>query len=477
MALLLTPYDWQTKDVVKLETKPSRLDASECGTGKTIKGGLLVDHAHSSPTERQLWVGPNGTLKQSRDKLLAMGIDIPMTIIDRHNRNQSWNYFVQGGGGLFFVHWEALRLLVPELTSVTWAQVFADEVQRMQNRKSLQTKALKKLNKKVGAKTGVSGNPITGSNDKYWSILNWFYPKEFTSYWKFYDRYVDYEIEYTKTTQYRKINGPLNEAELLARVEPYYVRHLKKEQCCPEHPEGVMPWLPDKYYDEIEVELTPQQRRAWNQMRKDMLAWVGEHEDEPLPASIAIAQHTRMNQFACAYAETATRFDPRGNPHLDVILSEPSSKLIAVQEYVQDNSQSQMVIWTGLKQLAYLFAERCKREKISFVTYTGDNINTREAGKESFIKGNAQLFIGVIQAGGEGVDGLQLASSTMIFLDRVYPTTSNIQAEDRLWRDGQANAVQVIDIVAADTHDRGRHGKLAQSWADIKRVLGDKKFS
>jgi SNF2 family DNA or RNA helicase len=308
----------------------------------------------------------------------------------------------------------------------------------------------------------MSGTPVTGAPPKFWSCLNWLYPKNFGSYWKFYERYTEYDIVYPQG--YHKILGPANEQELQEIIDPFYVRHLKQEQCCPEHPDGVWDG-PPKYYTQHWVELLPKQRKAYDDMKKDMVAWVGTQEQAPLVASVAVAQMMRLQQFAVAYANIGAE----GN----VLLDEPSSKLDAVMQIIEDNETEAIVIWSQFKQLIYLLEERCKKAKVDILLYTGDNRATRDQNVLSFAGGGAQVFAGTISAGGVGVDGLQGASSTMIFLDRLWSEPLNKQAEDRLWRDGQKNAVQIIDIMARNTVDLGRHQRLIQTWGWIKQLLGD----
>jgi SNF2 family DNA or RNA helicase len=81
--------------------------------------------------------------------------------------------------------------------------------------------------------------------------------------------------------------------------------------------------------------------------------------------------------------------------------------------------------------------------------------------------------VGTIAAGGEGIT-LHRAS-TVVFMDRMWNPTRNRQAEDRLHRIGQANRVQVIDIMARDTVDRGRHQRIASKWEELRWLLGDEK--
>ena len=84
-----------------------------------------------------------------------------------------------------------------------------------------------------------------------------------------------------------------------------------------------------------------------------------------------------------------------------------------------------------------------------------------------------QVFIAVIQAAAEGIDGLQHATDTAIFLDRSWSTIKNMQAEDRLHRGGQKDTVTIIDVMARNTLDFGRKQRLETKWSWIRSILGD----
>jgi SNF2 family DNA or RNA helicase len=62
----------------------------------------------------------------------------------------------------------------------------------------------------------------------------------------------------------------------------------------------------------------------------------------------------------------------------------------------------------------------------------------------------------------------------MVFLDRMWNPTKNRQAEDRCHRIGQENPVQIIDVMARDTVDRGRQQRVADKWEQLLWLLGDK---
>lgn len=450
-------YPFQQEDLDKLSQVEGALNASEMGTGKTYVGAALA--MERAPKRSKLWVGPLQTLEGSAEKILQMYPDVPIVTIDRKNRDWSYEQFKKGNPGFFMLHWESLRLM-PDIAEEFWGYVVGDEIQKAQNRKSQQTRALKKI--KAAGRLGMSGTPVTGAPHKYWSGLNWLYPKSYRSYWNFYKEHTVYELV---NNQFHKITGVKNVDVLLSQVNPFYTRHLKKEQCCPHHPQGVMPWLPDKYYEVMWVDLHREQRQAYDEMRKEMIAWVGQNQDQPLVAPVAIAQLTRLQQFSSAFATVDI-----STGHVE--LAEPSSKIDALIGILEDTDH-QVVVWSHFTRLLKLVAKRLDKEGISYVMFTGDNANTREAEKAKFIRGDVQVFLGNMRAGGVGVDGLQEAASLAVMMDEDWDPSINKQAEDRLWRDGQQNSVQVIQMRARDTVDVGVNQKVAMKWEWIRQLLGD----
>lgn len=458
-------YDFQNEDVAKLERCISALISSEMGTGKTHEAIALDELWNPLGKKPTLVVAPLNTFDSWQEKYSAQSPQTDVTVIDRKNREAFINAVRRKRGDVFLCHWDALRLM-PELRKVDFAVIIADEVHRASNRKAQATRALKALS--AQHKLGMSGTASGDRPENLWSPLNWLYPRTYGSYWKFRKHYCIEEVVTRGDAAYTQITGVKNLGELHEELDPFYIRHLKKEQCCAHHPEGVMPWLADKTYDRIWVDLSPTQRRVYEEMRKEMVAWVGEHEDSPLVASVVVAQMVRLNQIALA----TPSFDESSR----VRLGSPSSKIGAAKELILDHGDKQFVLFSSSKQACYLAKQEfeASRPRISCEVFSGDTPQSeREGMVKRFQKGNFQVFIGVIQAVGEGTDGLQEATDTAIFLDRSWSTIKNKQAEDRLHRDGQKNAVQIIDIMARDTLDFGRHQRLETKWEWIKAILGD----
>jgi SNF2 family DNA or RNA helicase len=227
-------------------------------------------------------------------------------------------------------------------------------------------------------------------------------------------------------------------------------------------------------------------------MRDEMVAWVGEHEDSPLVASVVVAQMVRLSQIALAMPEINWKVINRQStpkspckvceakePHpctvMVVDLLEPSTKLDALVELLKDNPGKKFVVATSSKKMVYLAQRKFASlaTPIGSFALTGDTPQAERDGMvQRFIDDDNQVFIGVIEAMAEGIDGLQFATDTMVFLDRSWKTIKNKQCEDRLHRGGTKDTVQIIDIMARSTVDFGRKQKLEEKWSWIKMILG-----
>lgn len=440
-------FPFQQTAVDFFDIQRSVLCADEMGTGKSYIGTARDLRIRTKFRGKTLVVATMSTLDMWRRIFEAEGLKV--RVINPKKRELLFHQEAD----VYVVHWAALQQrgghwLTPDLLEVQFMHVIADEVHHAQNRNAQQTIGLKRI--KTVFKTGLSGTPITNTPDKLWSILNWLYPKDFPSYWKFYGRFVDFEID--PAGGYRKIKGPKNVPLLHEKINSYYLRRLKEE---------VLPDLPDKYYTEIHLDLTEKQQKAYDEMRQHMITWL---DDAPLVAPVVVAQLQRLQQFACAYAKLI----PQADGSMQVQLTEPSSKLDALMELIE--SQSQIVVFSQFRQMIDLLTVRLKKKGIEYSKITGkvpQFLRQREV--DRFQRGDSQVFMGTIAAGGEGIT--LTAASCVAFLDRDWSPANNSQAEDRLHRMGQQNAVQVVDFLARGTVDLGRRTKLEVKREWLRQLL------
>jgi SNF2 family DNA or RNA helicase len=448
------------------------------GTGKTHEAIELDERWWKRGGGPTLVVAPLNTHTSWRDKYSEQKPDVDVVLIDRKNRGEFLESIRKRRGDVFVCHWDVLRL--PEmarLRGVPWNLIIADEAHRAANRKNQQTQALKQL--RAPHRLAMSGSMTGDKPEGLWSPFNFVWPSYYRSYWKFRKQYC---VE-DSSNGYRMITGVQNLEQLKTEIAPWYVRHLKRQQCCPHHPHGVMSWLPEQpVYSRIMVDLSPKQRTIYDQMKSQMVAWVNEHENEPLVAGVVVAQLARLSQMALAtpridYQDVWERTPDGGRKQVTkqvVNLELPSTKLEALLELLKDNSTKQFAVFSSSKKILYLGQRYLHERGISSFVLSGDTPEgQREGMVQRFVDGGAQVQFLSIAAAGEGIDGLQHATDTAVFLDRHWAAWRNRQAEDRLDRPGQRSQVQIIDIMARNTLDAGRFTKIIQKWEDVRKILGD----
>ena len=448
-------FKFQQEAVDKLFNVKSALIGDDMGLGKTHEAiALDINRRAQFPDLKlkTLIICPLAMVSTWTKAWFQWAPDLRILPINNKDRKFFVDQLTDDYHDVYICHWPALRL-IPELVDVKWFHVIADEAHAMQNRKSKQSVAIKQI--PTGYKTALTGTPAYDKPDDLWSILNWLYPRYWTSYWQYFNEHV----MYANFNGYKSIIGVNNPEKLQNEMAAFYIRRKK---------EDVLTDLPEKYYTQIDVDLTPQQRRAYNSMKNDMLAWIGSQEALPVVAPVVIAQLTRLQQFACAFAEW-------NEVKQKMMLSEPSSKIDAVMEVIKEAGSAQIVIFSQFAQVIKLLAKRLEANGITCGKFIGETpADERSRIISDFQDGKIQVFAGTIAAGGVGIT--LTAASIVIFTDRSWSNALNLQAEDRLHRIGQQSAVQVIDIIAKDTIDAKRIRGIQLKWKWIERLIGDTKF-
>lgn len=457
-----TLLDFQQEAIDKLANQPCVLIADEMGLGKSYEAVALDCLRRTRAGLKTLVIAPK-TLHTMWMELFADLTDLDVVKTDnstKAKRNNRWQYFVDSEADAFIINYESVRLL-PQLIKQRWFHVICDEVHRIGNRNSSQTKAVKKI-KKVDYKTGLSGTP--GEKDNLWSILHWMYPQRYTSHSDWCDTYIKSYVPKIRNADNDIVDAPYsviiglrkeNLPVLHAKMEPYYVRRLKQ---------NVLKSLPSKYYTEIKVDMDPKQAREYHSMRRIMLAWVGQQEDEVLAAPVTIAKLTRLQQMADGCLEG----DPDSGKWRFI---KPSPKLEALMNLIDSTDQSIVVFSQFATMINFVEAELIEKG-ISYSKLIGAVPEAKRGNLVSdFQSGASKIFLSTIAAGGEGIT-LHRAS-TEVFLDRTWSVRMNSQAEDRCHRIGQHSAVQVIDIMATGTVDLGRKTKLETKKQWVMDILGD----
>lgn len=325
---------------------------------------------------------------------------------------------------------------------------FVDEAHYLRNHKSAQSKAVFKV--KADHRFALTGTPTVKHATDIWGILHFLYPKKFTGFWAFANRYFNVTTNYFG---HQEIGNVLvdREDELKEIVGMLSVQRKRKE---------VMQWLPKKQYVTHYVEMGKKQRKMYEQMAEDFLVTVD--NEVVLDTANVLAQMTRMRQILL-------------DPSL-VGLEADSGKTEALLEWLEDNNEPVVIMSMFTSYLNKLY------DVFSQKGYKVGQINGQMSAKEkqesavAFQKGTIDVLLCNIISAGTGFT-LDRAE-TIIFTDKAWNPAENQQAEDRITPTTEENnhSHTIISFVCKESFDESLEGLLRnkKSITDVINEGGSK---
>jgi SNF2 family DNA or RNA helicase len=325
-----------------------------------------------------------------------------------------------------------------------WFAVVGDEVHRAKNRRASQTKGLHRVRSTNGIMIGQTGTPLMNAPDELWSILHWLWPDEYTSYWRFYEDYV----EYTEGYFGKVITGVRNPDALRFELRERLVRRTKAQVLD----------LPEKIRVTVPVELSKPERSFYNEVESQV--WLDLKNDsegnDVLANAISKGDLSGLLKIPNGAARMMRLQQVLEHPkNIDADKLDASAKMDACEEIIMDNKHEQHVVFLRFKRSVHILAERLRDKGLRAAVYTGEtDPAVRTSLEDQFQAGDLDVIIGTIDAMREGIT--LTASSTCHFLTRSWVPGWNEQAEDRLHRNGQHDPVTIYIYEAPDTVDDGK---------------------
>lgn len=494
--ITITPGPDQLEAIEKFRGLEACLVGDEMGTGKTVTAigrdfHLRKDYSGLASQSATLIICEKIGLSVWDYHLRAMGVDPDeIVVVDPTNRLEFEEELSKLDGGddwplYYVVHWDVIyriSLLTAKRGKkgtgspvLEFFHVIADEAHLAKSPKALRTKCLKKI--KTQKKTALTGTPADNKPEDFWSLLHWLYPRKFSSYWRFFEEYVEYDEEFvqrynpkTKKKElvgYRVPQGPKNLEEFHRRISPFYIRRTLLE---------INPDIPPKIHvrPALRVELTPAMRRAYRQMEKKKLALIGPDADYTLLAPAQIAVVMRLQQMALASLDAEYEdweFADHESDLPRIVLCKPSPKLDIVMNMLETNEMEPFIVFTWFRGMADLVEEEChvKGIPVSKITGAVTSIHDRAKAVEDFQEGRTRVFVGTIAAAGKTIT--LTAARHVIFTDRSWNPSKNAQAENRAWRRTTRNAVRIYDIEALDTIDEERNQRIEEKGEWVRWMV------
>lgn len=330
------------------------------------------------------------------------------------------------------INYEALRYFLFEWhQTVEDAILICDEAHRLKNGRTQVTKAVDAA--KPARIWLMTGTPVWNRLEDVWSLANLVRPGVLGWTWfQFERRHIIRESKFNRIVNYKN---------------PERVRQVLGEISLGRKKEEVLD-LPEKVYARRYVELSPEERRAYDRMRRDLVTWLDELPPGEEPTIVHVndfsVRFLRLRQIADGMVSQGADEEPNW--------SRARSKIAELQEIYKDLDTERMVVWVRWVPVGRMAATMLSHAlKRPVACIDGDvPLEDREKLIADWKEHGGPL---VLQMAVGGV-GLNLQEAFVeVFLDPPTTPGERRQCEDRLHRIGQTKTVTVIDLIARGTTD------------------------
>lgn len=432
--------EYQIEDVKFLASRKVGANLSEPRTGKTP---TIIKTLMQRELTKCLIVCPASAVYQWQSEYIKWKnepcIVMPKIASKRKEAYMNWTH------GLI-LSYELLRIDINIIKNIPDIEaIVLDESHRIKNHKAQTTEAAFKLIH-IPNRYALTGTLSPNKLEEVYSTLHFLFPTIFTSYWRFIEYYFNYEEVHNWKTNidYTNILGLKRKDELIEFIDAIAIRHTRKE---------VMPWLPEKDYIKVKLDLNRDQQRYIQEMNEFF-------ETEDLIADSVLTRLTYLRQI-CNAPEC-------------VGLKGGSPKIEWLTQFIKDYPDKPILVFSNSTKLINIISDKLKI-KAKIIGETSKE--QRDTYRTQFQNGKIHQLLINIKAGKEALtlDRAEVA----IFLDAYPPYGDVEQAENRFTATTLARADKehtIMQVMMKDSIDEQIFDLVAKRGEVVDIINNYKKY-
>ena len=310
------------------------------------------------------------------------------------------------------------------------ALIGVDESTTIKNPTAKRTKNILKLADQAKYRRILTGSPVTKSPLDLFSQCEFLDPYHLghASYYSFRARYANMVKRNFGGRQVQLVVSYRRLDELADILDKFSYRVLK-EDCLD---------LPEKVFTKRLIELTPEQDKAYKQMKQMALAMLD--NGEVMTTVNVMTQLMRLHQITCGHfkADDGTTTALKNN-RIDALMQ------------LLEETEGKVIIWANYREDIKNIVAALKKAygEASTVEYHGGvDATLRQDNIAQFQEKNSptRYFVGNAQTGGYGIT--LTSANTVVYYSNSYDLEKRLQSEDRAHRIGQTGSVTYVDSVS-----------------------------
>lgn len=441
------PFDHQKTTASFLTMNPRAFCFNEQGTGKTASAIWAADFLmKQGKINRVLIICPLSIMDSAwRNDLFSFAMH--RTVDIAHGAKKKRQEIIGSDTEFVIINYDGVEIVKDDIANGGFDLIIVDEATHYKNAQSKRWKVLASIMTGDTWLWMMTGTPAAQSPVDAYGLAKLVNPKEVP---RFFGAFR--ELVMHKVTQFKWAPKP-NATEIVYNALQPAIR-FTKEQCLD---------LPEMTYVKREVELTAQQKKFYEILRKQMMTTAG---GEQITAANAAVNMNKLLQISCGavYSDTG-----------ETVEFDVKNRYKVLREVIDESSQK-VLIFVPFKHVIGILKEKLDKEGITNAVINGDvSANKRTAIFKEFQDTNdPRVLIIQPQAAAHGVT--LTAANTIVWWGPTSSLETYAQANARVHRSGQKHPCTVVQLQGSPVEKRiykmlddriNIHTKMIDLYQDI----------
>jgi SNF2 family DNA or RNA helicase len=419
------PFAHQKVTSEFLAARPRAFCFNEQGTGKTASVIWAADYLMNvGVVRRVLVVCPLSIMKSAWQNDLfkfAMHRTCDIAYGDRKKRAK----IINNGAEFVIINFDGLSIVKDDIRDGGFDLIVVDEASAYKNPTTARWKVLRDLNKTIRGLWMLTGTPAAQSPVDAFGLAKLVNPKGTPA---FFGQFRD-QVMY-KQGMFRWLPKPNAQAVVHTVLQPAI--RFEKDQCLD---------LPEVTEVERDAPLTPQQSKYYKMLKNDMLMQAA---GEEVSSANAATNINKLLQISGGAVYTNNK---------EIIEFDVSNRLQVVLEVIEESSHKVLVFVPFTHTIELLKSYLTKNNVVCEVINGQVPVHRRSNIVEDFQKtDNVKVLIIQPQAASHGLT--LTAANTIIWYAPVTSVETYLQANARINRPGQKNAMTIVHIKGSEVEAR-----------------------
>ena len=420
-----TPFDHQKTTSEFLVNNRKAFCFNEQGTGKTASVIWAVDYLMQlGLVKRVLVICPLSIMKSAWQQDLFK-FAIHRTVSVAYGAAKKRKEIVNAGNEFVIINFDGVGIVKKEIMDGGFDLVVVDEASAYKNNKTERWKDLRDLMKVIKGLWMLTGTPAAQSPVDAYGLARLVNPTAVPTY---VSHFKDQVMQ--KVSDYRWIPRPEAKGIVHKALQPAI--RFEKKDCLD---------LPPVTFVDRDAPLTPQQLVYYKKLKQEMLI---EADGEEISAVNAAVKINKLLQISGGAVYTDTH---------EVIEFDVSSRLKVVHEVVEETS-NKVLVFVPFTHTIELLEKYLTKHGITSEIINGSVSVNRRTDIVTHFQNNAQPKVLIIQPQAAS-HGLTLtAADTIIWYAPCTSVETYLQANARIDRPGQVNAMTIVHLSGSQVERR-----------------------